>query len=47
MSGKVASSTEAGLEQLGGRPLLCKPFRLPEVVDVVWQMVVGSGRWQS
>jgi two-component system cell cycle sensor histidine kinase/response regulator CckA len=47
MSGKLASSTGAGLERLGGQPLLLKPFRLPEVVEVVWQMVVGSGRWQS
>jgi CheY-like chemotaxis protein len=47
MSAKLAASTGAGLERLGGQPLLRKPFRLQDVVDVVWQTVAGSGRWQS
>jgi CheY-like chemotaxis protein len=47
MSGKLTPSTGAGLERLGGQPLLRKPFRFQDVVDVIWQMVAGSGRWQS
>jgi CheY-like chemotaxis protein len=47
MSAKLAASTGAGLERLGGQSLLRKPFRLQDVVDAVWQTVAGSGRWQS